>query len=84
MIATSRRDSVSLRTAHEEDVSPPGLSRGVPDTRAIVFRARIPAADRRDRHQARAIGPIRVFLERKTPCFTAGACTEVVEVPRVS
>ena len=63
------RETASLKTAHAEGVSPLGLSRRVPNTRAIVSRARIPSADRRDRPSARAFGPVRVFPVKHSHVF---------------
>jgi hypothetical protein len=55
-----RGETSSLSTAHAEAASPPRSSSRVRHTRAIVSRARIPSADRRDRPPARAFGPARV------------------------
>ena len=56
-IAARQRPS----TRPTEDASPRGLSRRVHTTRAVVSRARIPSADRRDRPPERSFGPARVF-----------------------
>jgi hypothetical protein len=68
-----RGETSSLSTAHAEDASPPRSSRRVHHTRAIVSRARIHSADRRDSPPARS-GRL-AFSGLKTILFRPGACT---------